>query len=126
LLTVDFSAQDALLEYIAIAPGYGDLLLILNPGTSGAGNPPSMTSDILTFAPGGLTDWSLIIDFGNNNPGFVSGGNIKNFTSPIINGSVGGSPLPKGQIPEPASMLMAGAGLLAVSGLLRLRKRFHK
>jgi hypothetical protein len=29
-------------------------------------------------------------------------------------------------IPEPASMLMAGAGLLAVSGLLRLRKRFHK
>lgn len=29
-------------------------------------------------------------------------------------------------IPEPASMLLAGAGLLAVSGLLRLRKRLQK
>jgi choice-of-anchor C domain-containing protein len=29
-------------------------------------------------------------------------------------------------IPEPASMLTAGVGLLLVSGLLRLRKRLHK
>jgi LPXTG-motif cell wall-anchored protein len=29
-------------------------------------------------------------------------------------------------VPEPASMLMAGAGLLTLGGLLSLRKRFRK
>jgi len=118
LLTVDFSAANGLLLY---NPFSADLSLILTPGTSGAANAPIMTSSIVTFAPGSLSDWAFTIDFGNTNPGIGESGNINNFTSGF-NGIVGSSPLPAGQIPEPASMLMAGAGLLAVGGLLRFRR----
>lgn len=123
LVTVDFSAAPGELTYVGF---FGDLAFRLDPTTSGA-IAPGMTSDIVAFAPGGLTDWTFGIDFGNKNPGFAAGGNINPFTSTLgFNGTIGASPLPAGQIPEPASMLMAGAGLLAVGGLLRLRKRIRK
>jgi hypothetical protein len=125
LLTVDFSGADAILAY---SPLYGDLSLILNSTTSG-GVAPTMSSDILTIVPA-LTDWAVNIDFGNQNPGvYTSGpnnGDIKNFKSTWNSFTVGATPFPGSQVPEPASMLMAGAGLLSTVGLLSLRKRLRK
>jgi hypothetical protein len=120
LLTVDFSTVDAYLIYTA-SPTGNDLELVLNPTTTG-GTAPSFSSDVLTFPA--ISDWAYVIDFGNKNPGYASG-NIKNFTYGF-NSTVSTTGFPSGQIPEPASALMAGAGLLAVGGLLRLRKRFQK
>ncbi|MDR3717935.1 MAG: PEP-CTERM sorting domain-containing protein [Bryobacteraceae bacterium] len=122
LVTVDFPGSQALLEYSPTSPTSGDLFLLLSPGI-GTSIAPSMSSDVLYFP--GLTDWSFMIDFGNQNPGFAQGGNINGFTSTVFNGTVGATPFPT-TVPEPASMMMAGAGLLLVSGLLGLRKRFHK
>jgi hypothetical protein len=119
LLTVDFHAVDAVLLY---QPLTSDLSLYLNTTTTG-GVAPIMTSDILTIAP--LTDWAMTIDFGNVNPGVLNG-YVKGFNSKWDSFTVGASPYPAGQIPEPASMLMAGAGLLSIGGLLSLRKRWHK
>lgn len=122
LLTVDFPLSEALLGYNPTSPTSGDLFLLLSPGI-GTNIAPSMTSDVVFFQ--GLTDWSFSIDFGNKNPGFTPGGDINGFTSTVFNGTVGATPFPS-SVPEPASMMMAGAGLLLVSGLLGLRKRFHK
>jgi len=120
LLTVDFGSVNGQLFYNG---GSHDLQLNLTPGTSGSA--PIVSSTIVKFPGGGLTDWAFSIDFGNLNPGWTVEGNINSFSG-AFNGAVGSSPLPGGQVPEPTSMLMAGAGLLAVSGLLRLKKRFHK
>lgn len=119
LLTVNFESAPALLFYNAAS---NDLSLFLNSTTSG-GVAPIVTSDILTFAP--LTDWAMTIDFGSVNPGVLNG-YIAGFHSNWNSFTVGASPFPAGQIPEPASMLMAGAGLLSIGGLLSLRKRWHK
>lgn len=132
LLTVDFNAAEAVLMYLQVdynnVPIYQDLSLTLNPTTSG-GVAPIFTSDILRFAPT-LTNWNVYIDFGAINPGLqTSGGNqyIKNFNSSWTTFTVGSTPFPGGVVvPEPASMLMAGAGLLTLGGLLSLRKRFRK
>lgn len=120
LLTVDFSSAQAVLVYYSWT---NELSLVLNSTTSG-GTAPVLTSSILTFASGAATDWSFVINFGSTNPG-VSGGYINSFTSQF-DGIVGTSPYPSGQVPEPASMLMAGMGLLAIGGLTGLRKHFRK
>ena len=60
------------------------------------------------------------------NPGVGTNGYIKGFPSKWNSFTVGADPYPNGQVPEPASMLMAGAGLLSMGGLLSLRKRLRK
>jgi hypothetical protein len=119
LLTVNFESAPALLFYNAAS---SDLSLTLNPGTTG-GIAPLFTSSVLTIAA--LTDYAMTIDFGNVNPGVLNG-YVKGKTLKWDSFTVGSSPYPGGQIPEPASMLMAGAGLLSMGGLLSLRKRWHK
>ncbi len=119
LLTVDFTAAKGVLLYEGIL---GDLILGLTPTTSG-GVAPVVTSSILTIPPV-LTDWQFLINFGGVDPG-VANGNIKNFSHNGA-GQIGVSPAVHGQIPEPASMLMAGAGLLAIGGLLRIKRRLQK
>jgi MYXO-CTERM domain-containing protein len=120
LLTIDFSSAQATLVYYSWT---NELSLVLNSTTS-SGTAPVLTSSILTFASGASTDWSFVVNFGSTNPG-VTGGSINSFTSQF-DGIVGISPYPSGQVPEPASMFMAGMGLLALGGLGGLRKRFQK
>lgn len=128
LLTVDFTAAYGVLAY---NPATKDLSLTVSPATNGAGDPPIMTSDVVNFGSGPITDWTFVIDFGHQNPGISKAtGDIKNFVGSFP-GFAGADPLPVGQTrlgavsetPEPASMLLGGVGLLALGGLLRLKNR---
>lgn len=121
LLTVDFTAAKGTLLYES---ALGVLMFGLTPTTSG-GVAPIVTSSILNL-PSTITDWEFLVSFGSvSSPGYVVGGNIKNF-SHTATGWYGSTPNGAGQIPEPASMLMAGAGLLAIGGLLRMKSRLKK
>jgi len=119
LLTVDFAAAKGVLVYVGLL---GDLFLGVTPTTSG-GTAPIVTSSILNVTTP-LADWQFLINLGSLNPG-IAGGNITDFSTNGT-GSIGVSPRPGGEIPEPASMLMAGAGLLTIGGLIRMKRRLQK